>query len=465
MAYNQWLRDSSIFQRGAFAWSGKRMAVRLAVTEGPHRGQDFTFTEHDLFLVGRSRSAHFRLPEVDFNPFQFLVEVNPPGCRITDLGSHQGTYVNGKTVEVADLRDGDLIQAGTTVLRLTVEAPEKMPATDRHRALSLSTDPSSPGLTQVRRPRPWPVGHHCLACGASLRTHPPDPLCSNCRDKSNREDQPVPGYRVVKELGQGTMGVVSLALRTQDDRPVALKSVIPETPGSRDAIVRFLREVRILQHLDHPQLVPFLEMGQGNGRLFFASEYVPGQDAAHLVKEQGPLTVSRAVALTCQLLQGLEYAQSQGFVHCDIKPQNLLIRADPEAPGLEIVQLADFGLARAFQASPLSGLTALTVLGDAAAFTPPERITAFRDCKPSADQYSSGATLYYLLASSSPYDLPKKVIKQLMMVLLEDPIPILHRRPDLPVGLAEIIHRSLARHPEDRFPDVWTMRAALTEFA
>lgn len=149
------------------------MAVRLAVTEGAHRGQDFTFTEHDLFLVGRSRSAHCRLPDVDSSPFQFLLEVNPPSCRITDLGSHQGTYVNGKKAEVVDLKNGDLIQTGTTVLRLTVEAPGKMPATDRHRALSLSTDPCSPGLAQVRRPRAWPVGDRCLSCGGSLRTHPP----------------------------------------------------------------------------------------------------------------------------------------------------------------------------------------------------------------------------------------------------------------------------------------------------
>lgn len=261
------------------------------------------------------------------------------------------------------------------------------------------------------------------------------------------------------------MGVVSLALRIQDNRPVALKSVIPEMSGSRDAIDRFLREARILQHLDHPHLVSFLEMGQGNGRLFFASEYVPGKDAARLVKEQGSLAVPRAVALTCQLLEALEYAHSRGFVHRDIKLQNLLIGVDPEASGGEIAQLADFGLVRAYQASSLSGLTALTSLGDAVAFIPPERITTFRDCKPSADQYSAGATLYYLLTSNSPYDLSKKMIEQLTMVLLEDPVPILHRRPNLPIGLAEIIHRSLARHPEDRFPDVWTMGAALMEFA
>jgi serine/threonine-protein kinase len=94
----------------------------------------------------------------------------------------------------------------------------------------------------------------------------------------------------------------------------------------------------------------------------------------------------------------------------------------------------------------------------------PERITAFRECKPPVDQYSAAAILYHLLTGRYVYDFPSRPTEQLMMVLLEDPVAILHRRPDLPPGLVEIIHRSLARDPKNRFPDVWTMRAALAEF-
>src|SRR5438093_3628383 len=143
------------------------MGVRLAVLEGPHQGQEFVFHEHDMFLVGRSRSAHFRLPDKDpyFSQLHFLVEVNPPHCRLTDLGSHNGTYVNGKKVEVADLKDGDLIQGGTTVLQLSVEAPGEMPATARHRSLSPSPQsPSQSGSAKARRPKPRLPGARCLAC-------------------------------------------------------------------------------------------------------------------------------------------------------------------------------------------------------------------------------------------------------------------------------------------------------------
>jgi len=122
-------------------------------------------------------------------------------------------------------------------------------------------------------------------------------------------------------------------------------------------------------------------------------------------------------------------------------------------------------LARVYQASPLSGLTAAGDVGGLSPFTAPEQITAFRECKPTVDQYSVGATLYHLVTGNYVLDFPSKATEQLMMILMEDPVPILHRRPDLPSGLAEIIHRSLARDPKNSFPDVWTMRAALAEFA
>jgi eukaryotic-like serine/threonine-protein kinase len=442
------------------------MGVRLTVLEGPHQGQEFAFTEHDVFLVGRSRSAHFRLPDKDpyFSRLHFLVEVNPPHSRLTDLGSHNGTYVNGKKVGVADLKDGDLIQGGTTVLRLSVEAPGEMPATARYRALSLPPQPpSQPGIAKARlRKKPSLSEGRCLACGAAAEA---GPLCPTCRHRADQKLQPIPGYLLVKELGRGGMGVVSLALRVRDDLPVALKSVIPAAAGSRDNVERFLREARILQHLDHPHIVSFLEMGEADSQLFFAMEYVPGTDAAHLLKEHGPLPVARAVALTCQLLEALEYAHEQGFVHRDIKPHNLLVRADSEVPGQDIAKLTDFGLARVYQSSPLSGLTAAGGIGGPAAFMAPEQITAFRKSKSATDQYSAGATLYNLLTGCYVYDFPSRVTEQLMMILLEDPVPILQRCTDLPAGLAEIIHRSLARDPKNRFRDVWTMRAALLEFA
>src|SRR5690349_15194696 len=104
------------------------MRITLRVTSGPHTGQEFTFAGHDTFLVGRSSQAHFRLPLKDryFSRLHFLVEVNAPRCRLMDMGSRNGTYVNSRKVSHADLRHGDQIKAGHTCLLVAldqVEAP------------------------------------------------------------------------------------------------------------------------------------------------------------------------------------------------------------------------------------------------------------------------------------------------------------------------------------------------------
>ena len=99
------------------------MRVLITAVAGPHQGEVFSFSGHDTFLVGRSNRAHFRLPEKDeyFSRLHFLIEVSPPHCRLVDLQSTNGTYVNGQRVLTADLGNGDLIQGGQTVLRISLE--------------------------------------------------------------------------------------------------------------------------------------------------------------------------------------------------------------------------------------------------------------------------------------------------------------------------------------------------------
>src|SRR3982751_5854146 len=98
------------------------MRVILTVIAGPHKGLEFSFDRHDTFLVGRSQHAHFQLPAKDkfFSRIHFMVEVNPPECRLIDMGSHNGTYVNGAKVLAADLKADDQIRAGHTILRVKV---------------------------------------------------------------------------------------------------------------------------------------------------------------------------------------------------------------------------------------------------------------------------------------------------------------------------------------------------------
>jgi serine/threonine-protein kinase len=327
--------------------------ICLRVTAGPHLGGEFTFTGHDTFIIGRSPRAHFRLATRDryFSRYHFLVEVNPPQCRLNDLGSRNGTHVNGRRVKTIDLKDGDVIKAGRTMLKVSIP---RGAADSAESAVELCLVPSYPPVTTVppdkppspvpsagRKKRADPSGT-CTVCLAPIApgevtqavaglSFPAPPLCRSCMEAMRQHPQPVPGFRIVREMGHGGMGVVYVAVREADGGVVAVKTIKPAIAGTPGTIERFLREARILKELDHPHIVAFYEMGECHNQLFFAMEYVRGVSARALLKTQGALAVPRAVHLVCQLLEALAFAHARGFVHRDIKPANVLITGPEKA--------------------------------------------------------------------------------------------------------------------------------------
>ena len=400
------------------------MPLSLVVTAGPHSGRTFTFDRHDTFLVGRAPEVHFSLPDDPyFSRTHLLVEVNPPLCRLTDLQSRNGTLVNGQKVQAIDLKHGDEIQGGKTVLRVV--------QTGQPAAATLD-------LPAVRDSTP--------ATADPYKTYSGLPT--------------LPGYELLSQLGEGGMGVVYHARRLKDGSDVAVKTIRPAEQGSSPTVQRFLREAAILEKLRHAHIVGFHESGEASGLLYFVMEMVRGSDAGQLLARQGNLPVPRAVALTRHLLAGLEYAHGLGFIHRDIKPGNVLIQTDA---GGERAKLADFGLARAYQESPLSGLTMSGSAGGTPRFMPPEQVTDFRSVLPAADQYSAAATLYHLLTGAYIYD-GTGTRELFRKMLTEEPVPLRSRRPDVPAALADVVHRALARQPERRFADVTAFGRALLPF-
>jgi serine/threonine-protein kinase len=439
--------------------------VTFTVMAGPNKGQTYSFAGHDTFLVGRSKHAHFHIDDRYCSRIHFMVEVNPPVCRLMDMGSRSGTRVNGRRVAKADLKAGDQVRAGRSLVRVSVEGDEPVPAT------TTELNPAPPRPLPRRPPmpvRPTRVDQVCCVCATALAAESPKRtgrtmacLCDTCGNLMRDHSQPIAGYRMVQELGRGNMGVVYVALN-EAGIPVALKTVVPAVTPSATQLARFQREAQILYELDHPNIVAFHDLGGCNGTLYFAMDYVRGTDAGKLLKHQGPQPVRRAVGLICQLLQALEYAHAKGFVHRDIKPSNILLRAEGKR---ETALLADFGLARVYQASQLSGLTMTGDIGGTIPYMPPEQITDFRNARPPADQYAAGATLYQLLSGALPHDLPDKAEERLLTILYKAPVPIRTRRPDLPAALARVIHRSLEKDPRDRFADAKAFRKALLPFA
>src|SRR5262245_8646373 len=198
------------------------MPLTLTVTAGPQVGRRFTFDRHETFLIGRAPEAHFSLPDDDyFSRMHCLLEVNPPLCRLTDLNSRNGTYVNGERVQTAELRHGDEIRGGLTVITVTIT--EALPAATMD--------------LPAHEPSTEPGGYHLVATSPEWPT--------------------IPAYRLIARLGSGTMGVVYRALREEDEAEVAVKVIAPTDTNDQVAVRRFLREDLLMERLRHPNLVAY----------------------------------------------------------------------------------------------------------------------------------------------------------------------------------------------------------------
>ena len=296
-------------------------------------------------------------------------------------------------------------------------------------------------------------------CGANLRGVD---LCgADLRDASLRVSRTSTTASFARS-GAGTRALSTWRCAQSDNASVAVKMIEPVTHGSRQDLERFFREALILEQLNHPNIVAYREMGEWYGRLYFVMDYVNGVELSRLQRKNGgPLPVGRAVDIMCQVLDALDYAHAKKFVHRDIKPSNILVTADG---GRDRVMVADFGLARTYQASSLSGLTGAGEVRGTVAYMAPEQFEDFRNAGPAADQYSAGATLYTLLTGQCVYGKATDRTTQVSNIRSE-PLPLdALRRPDIPVGLAEVLRKSLEKNPGDRFGDVSQMRRALEPF-
>lgn len=437
------------------------MIVTLRVLSGPHVGRTFVFDQHDTFLIGRSDTAHLYLPDDRFfSRNHCLLEIAPPRCFLRDLGSTNGTYVNGVKVSEAYLRNGDQIQGGQTVLGVEVTIDNDPTALfNQQGSTRKDLPPTQPSIVMVE----------CLNCGRRDQAEASSPdeemtyLCEDCREDLRRNPQPVPGYDMVKVLGRGGMGCVMLARDQKTGRAVAIKTLLPEVAVSDQALKRFMREIDVAAALQHPHIVSFIDRGIHNGVVYLISEFVEGTDAARLADTRGgKLPYREAVQILTQSLEGLSFAHNKGYIHRDIKDQNILVTGTwPDS----ISKLTDFGLAKSFTQTGMSGVTMAGDVAGTFAYMPPEQIRDFKNVRPSSDIYAMGMTAYSLLTGAIALDLsPKANVAETVKAIFEKPIiPILQRVPDIPPAVANAVERALAKEPANRWPSAEAMRDALLQ--
>jgi len=245
----------------------------------------------------------------------------------------------------------------------------------------------------------------------------------------------IPGYKIIDTLGEGGMATVYLAIQESFEREVALKVMSSNLLKDPSFGERFLREARIVSRLIHPNIVTVYDVGVHEGHHYLSMEYVPGQDLKECRYE---LNLLQALSVVKDVARALDYAGRKGYVHRDVKPENIMLHSEDMR-----AVLMDFGIARTTDMA--SGMTLTGTTMGTPHYMSPEQAKGAR-VDPRSDIYSLGVVLFELLAGFVPYDADSAVAVGIMHVS--------EAVPKLPSHLAifqPVIDRALAKKSDERY--------------
>ena len=256
-------------------------------------------------------------------------------------------------------------------------------------------------------------------------------------------------YRQVRRIASGGMGTVYEGVDERLGRRVAIKFLKEEYAEDPQFVERFGREARAAASLDHPNIAQVFDTGQHGGRHFIVMEFLDGEDLGQMLREDCRLPADVAVSVTAQVCSALAAAHAAGVVHRDIKPGNVLVRADGR------VKVTDFGIAQVQGQASLTG--AGLVLGTARYLSPEQ--ACGQAVTPASDLYSAGVLLFQMLTGNLPFTGDSPVAVALSHV--REKVPSVHDfAPEVPPPLAEVVATATAKDPQNRYPDAAQMGAA-----
>ncbi len=376
------------------------MEISLTFLNGAHNGQTLEFRGPRRLVVGRGEKADLPILDAKISRRHAELVVMDDAVHVEDLGSANGTFVNGQRITVEKLESGDRVRFADTEAVVEVSLSEgtlRLPA----------TTPVAPSVTPFFGPLPE-----------------------------------IPGYQLVSCLGEGTVGAVFKA-RAKDGSLVAIKVGKVRAETTAEDRKRFVREAAVARSLVHPNVVQVLDQGEHRGSLYLVMELVTGESLRARLSRTGPFPVAFALQVFQPIASALEQARRQGLVHRDVKPENIVLREDG------VPKLTDFGLAK----SVFGSGTDLTRPGDTVgtlAYMAPEQIERAGSADHAADIYALGASLFHVLAGRVPFKATSTV--EYFQKIRHEKAPALDElRPDVPPVVRAIVQRCLMKKPEDRY--------------
>lgn len=259
------------------------------------------------------------------------------------------------------------------------------------------------------------------------------------------------GYKLVRKIATGGMGVIYEAVQTKLDRKVALKILTEPLAARPEFFQRFEREAKAAAALNHPNVVQVHDFGEADGRHFIIMEFVEGQNLSAYVAVRGRLPAEEALNIIEQAARALKAAAEKSIVHRDIKPSNLMLTRNG------VVKVADLGLAKVLTQD--SELTMSNIVGSPH-FIAPEQAADSRNADHRVDIYSLGITLFFLLTGKYPYDGNSPI--SIVLAHTQKPLPsAAELGVQIPAEVEALIHRMAAKNPDERYQDYDSLLADL----
>jgi serine/threonine protein kinase len=392
------------------------MSLEFVVIAGPDKGRTFTLNVGPDMMLGRSAQAQYQLNDPRTSRNHCAVLVDGAEVSVTCNGGSGGTLVNGNKVSKAKLKPGDVLQVGDTQLRLVIG--------------------DTGGLDVA------------MAQSAGAKTQPPAAAPSRAEQLTSLVGKTVAHFNICMVIGTGRSGIVFHATDTRDKKPVALKVLQPEFATEPEEMERFVRAMKTMMPLKHPNLIQLYGAGKTGPYCWVAMEFIAGENLTQVINRigvAGMLDWRHAFRAAVHIARALEYVHDESIIHRNVTPTNILLEA-----GTKRAKLGDLMLAKAMEGVLAKQVTKPgEILGDVA-YMSPERTRGTESLDGRTDLYGLGAVVYGLLTGRPPFE-GATLVEKISRIRSNEPEKPRKYQMGTPDRFQGVVMKLLAKRPDDRF--------------